>query len=134
MKIRTAALILFISLLSSCGNKKDVPNTDIDVARSFIKDILENDFPDAEKLMLKDDTNQQYFDLFRKQYTGKDKKALEAYKQADIIINEISNVNDSVTIVNYSNTVEKKAVNKLKVVKSNGQWLVDLKYTFSGNM
>jgi len=59
---------------------------------------------------------------------------LEYYRNADIIINEISTVSDSVSIVNYSTSFLRNKSNKLKMVKVNGQWLVDLKYTFSGNM
>ena len=52
--------------LSACNNKKQVTNSDIGVAQAFIKDILENDFKEAETLVLKEETNKQYFDLFKK--------------------------------------------------------------------
>lgn len=121
-------------LVSGCNQKPAVPNTDIDVARAFIRDIQENNFKDAETFVLKEETNNEYFDLFKKHFESKSKEELEKYKTADIIINEISNVNDSVTIVNYSNSYKIEAKNKVKVVRVNGQWLIDLKYTFSGNM
>jgi len=127
------AVSLFFLLLS-CNSKKTIPNTDIDVARAFIKDILEDNFTDAETFLLKEETNKEYFDVFQKEYKNLDKTELENYKNADIIINEISNVNDSVTIINYSNSYKKDKNQKVKMVKVNGQWLVDLKYTFSGNM
>ena len=120
--------------LTSCNTEKKITNTDIEVARGFIKDILENNFKDAETFVLKEETNQQYFELFKKEYESKSKAELENYKNADIIINEISPVNDSVSIINYSNTFKKDKSNKLKMVRIKGQWMVDLKYTFSGNL
>ena len=132
---RTLLLIMIGCMaLSSCNTEKKITNTDIEVARGFIKDILDNNFKDAETYVLREETNQQYFELFKKEYESKSKAELENYKNADIIINEISPINDSVSIINYSNSFKKDKSNKLKMVRINGQWMVDLKYTFSGNL
>lgn len=120
--------------LFACNSKKQVTNSDIGVAQAFIKDILENDFKEAETLVLKEETNKQYFDLFKKEFESKDVAELENYKNSEIIINEISPVSDSVSIINYSNSFKKDKSNKLKMVRVDGRWLVDLKYTFSGNL
>lgn len=130
-----ATLLAFAILLLSCNSdKKSVPVTDTDVATTFIRDILDNNINDAEQYVLKDTINMQYFERFKQGYTKKGKAELEQYKSADIIINEISNASDSVTIVNYSNSYKKEFKNVLKLVRVNGKWLVDFKYTFSGNM
>jgi hypothetical protein len=134
MKRTLFLVIIGCMALSSCNTEKKITNTDIEVARGFIKDILENNFKDAETFVLKEETNHQYFELFKKEYESKSKAELENYKNADIIINEISPVNDSVSIINYSNTFKKDKSNKLKMVRIKGQWMVDLKYTFSGNL
>ena len=104
------------------------------MATTFIRDILDNNLKDAEQYILRDESNQQYFDIIKQQYNKKDKAELEKYKSADILINEISYVTDTVCIVNYSNTYNRELKNKVKVVRVNGRWLIDLKYTFSGNM
>ncbi len=134
MKLKILFAFVWITLISGCNQDKIVPNTDIDVARAFIKYILENNFKDAELLVLKEETNKQYFDLFKKEYLSKSKAELDSYHNADIIINEISQVNDSVSVINYSNSYLKDKSNKLKLVRVDGQWQVDLKYTFSGNL
>ena len=134
MKRTLFLVIIGCMALSSCNTEKKITNTDIEVARGFIKDILDNNFKDAETYVLREETNQQYFELFKKEYESKSKAELENYKNADIIINEISPVNDSVSIINYSNSFKKDKSNKLKMVRINGQWMVDLKYTFSGNL
>jgi hypothetical protein len=140
MKLNFLIVILWTAFLFSCNEKK-LPNTDIDVAREFIKDILQNNFSEAEKYILKEDTvniqedaNKQYFDLFKKEYESKSKEELENFRNADIIINEISPLSDSVSIINYSNSFIRNKSSKVKMVRRNGQWLVDLKYTFSGNL
>ncbi len=134
MKRTLLLVIIGCMALTSCNTEKKITNTDIEVARGFIKDILDNNFKDAETYVLREETNQQYFELFKKEYESKSKAELENYKNADIIINEISPVNDSVSIINYSNSFKKDKSNKLKMVRINGQWMVDLKYTFSGNL
>ena len=130
-----AAFLAFATLLVSCNtDKKSVPETDMNVATTFIRDILDNNINDAEKYILKDTVNMQYFESFKQAYLKKDKAELEKYKSADIIINENSNVSDSVSVINYSNTYKRESKNVLKLVRINGKWLIDFKYTFSGNM
>jgi len=134
MKIKSFFAALIILLSSSCNNETNAPISDIEVARTFIKATLENDYKTANEYLLKDETNNQYLDVWKKKFDQLSKSELDGYKNADIIINEIDNVSDSVTIVNYSNSYKKKVPTKVKMVKSGGKWLVDFKYTFSGNM
>ena len=130
MKMKLFIAILFFAAFTACNDTRRNPVTDIDVARAFIKDILENDYKNAKTLVLDEEMNKQYFELSKKDFEGKSKEELENYKKADIIINEIKNVNDSVTIVNYSNSYKKNIKYEVKVVRINSQWLVDLKHTF----
>jgi len=134
MKFTLLLSLICCLAISSCNTEKKSPNTDIEVAREFIKNILESNFKDAETFVLKEETNRQFFELFKKEFESKTKSELESFKNADIIINEISPLNDSVSIINYSNSFKKDKSNKLKMVRINGQWMVDLKYTFSGNL
>ena len=134
MNLKLLFSIFAALLLISCNSEKSVPNTDIEVARAFIQNILDNKFEEAERFVLKEETNEEYFKLFKTEYKSKSKEELENYRNADIIINEIAPVNDSISIINYSNSYIRDKSNKLKMVRVEGQWLVDLKYTFSGNM
>lgn len=130
MKLKMFIAVIIFAGLVSCNDKKDNPTTDIDVARAFIKDVLENNYKDAKTLVLDEEMNNQYFELSKKEFEGKSKDDLENYKKADIIVNELKQVNDSVTIVNFSNSYKKSIKNEVKVVRINGKWLVDLKHTF----
>lgn len=133
-KPRSILLSIMLIFLSCNSNEKQSPQTDTETATTFIRDVLNNNLSDAETFLLQDEANGQYFESFKQQYSKKDKAELEKFKAADIIINEISNVSDTVTIVNYSNSYKKDVKNKIKLVRINGKWLIDLKYTFSGNM
>ena len=127
--------VALLTLLISCKDSgKKIPQTDIDVATTFIRDILDNKLDDAEQFLLKDEANQQYFEIIKEQYHKKDKAELEKYKNADILVGETSYVSDTIYIFPYSNTYKRTSKNKLKLVRMNGKWLVDLKYTFSGNL
>jgi hypothetical protein len=118
-------------LLMACVPKeKKAPETDTDTATEFIRDILDNNLDEAEKYVLKDTANTQYFEIIKQQYRKKDKAELDKYKASDIIINEISNPADSIRVIDYSNSYNKAVKNKVKLVRINGKWLVDLKYSF----
>jgi len=120
-------------LMACNGNSKKEPVTDTDVATAFIRAVLDNDLTTAGKFILTDETNQQFFETFKRQYRQKDQAELEKYKTADIIINTMDPQNDSVTIINYSNSYEKNTKTNLKLVRSGGKWLVDFKYTVPDN-
>ena len=135
MKLSYLFFIPVFALFLSCNtNEKNTPLTDTNVATAFIRSILDNAPDKAEPYLLDDEANHQYFQIIREQYRKKNKAELEKYKNADIIVNNISYVTDSISIVNYSNSYNRALKNKLKLVRINGKWLVDLKYTFSGNL
>jgi type IV secretory pathway component VirB8 len=64
---------------------------------------------------------------FKNRMSPEDKKG---YRKASINIHKVREVDDSTTIVNYSNSYMKKN-DSLKVSRLNNQWLIDLKYSFA---
>jgi len=117
------------AVVLSCNPEKTLPETDIEAASQFVQDIWQSDFTKAEKLLLKDEVNNQIFDRFEEHYKTRPKDELEKYKKASIILNDVKPLNDSVSIINYSNSFNKTEKTDLKVVRKNGLWLIDLKYT-----
>lgn len=135
MNYRIGIIIVCILLFAGCDSKKELPNTDIEVAKTFVKYVLENDFKEAATLVAKDAANDIFLKQLEKSQQEKwSKEEAEQYKNADVIIFEVSNVNDTISIINYANSYRVQEKSKVKVVKMNGQWMVDLKYTFSGNL
>jgi hypothetical protein len=126
-------LTLFTTLLACNSKTEKAPVTDVEVATAFVRNILDNKFNEAEQYLLNDETNTEMFKRFEQQYKQKDQKVLEKYKDADIIVNELVPVSDSVSIFNYSNSYLKEVKTKLKLVRPEKKWLIDFKYTFSGN-
>ena len=134
MHIRIFLSSILLLLLSCGGNNENKVISETETATSFIRAIQNDDFKEAEKYLLKDETNLQLMGRFEQFYHKKDKAELEQLKKSDIIINEIENVSDTLAIVNYSNTYKKEIRNKVKVLRINGKWQIDFKYTISGNL
>ena len=110
------------------------PENGMDAASKFLRAALDGDYTKAKTLLVKDSTNQQMIDIYEWNYnnrmTPEDKIA---YKKASIrFLKETHPVNDSVTIVHFSNSYKDKN-DSLKVIKANGQWFIDLNFTFQKN-
>jgi type IV secretory pathway component VirB8 len=125
--------ILSLLVFCACGNNEssNTSENDVDAARNFIRAALDGQYKEAQNMIVADSVNQQYLDAFatnyRERMNGEDKRG---YREASINIHDIRSVNDSVTIVRYSNSYKKKE-DSLKVVRQNNNWLVDLKYSFA---
>jgi hypothetical protein len=60
-----------------------------------------------------------------------DKK--QHYRQSSYEINKLDEINDSVTIINYSNDYMNKPMD-IKIVRVKNIWFIDFKYTYSENL
>ena len=137
MKISiTSFLILIITCFIACNQsgQNNKPADALEAGRDFIDASLKGNYKDAERYILKDSVNTMYLDGMSDFYNKMDAREKEGYKNANIIIGKdgIQNLSDSVTIINYSNTF-KNIPSKIKVIKVNGDWLVDFKYTLTPN-
>ncbi|HVG42956.1 MAG TPA: hypothetical protein VM888_15195 [Chitinophagaceae bacterium] len=128
---------LFLQVFCDCSNNNDTSGAipasenDVDAARNFINSVLRSDFTQARTFIINDSLNNEWLYAtersFKEQLTPDERNG---YSGASINIHSVQQESDSVSIISYSNSFKKKA-EKLKVVKTGGQWLVDLKYTFS---
>jgi len=125
---------LFFSTLVifSCNHKQERPTTALDTGRAFIRATLDGDFDAAQALLYQDSLNVQFFNLYKTQYDRSPDADKKNYKDADYTINKYDDVNDSVTVINYSNSYMKKPL-EIKVIKKDNEWQIDFKYTISGN-
>lgn len=134
MKSVRISCFLFLLFFYACGNS-DSPKTlasenDVDAARNFINAALQGHYDDARSLVVNDSVNNAWVDLFKRSYQEHMSQADKAgYRAASINIRDVQTVNDSTTIVHYSNSY-KKQQDSLKVVRRSGAWLVDLAYSF----
>ena len=127
-----SSLLLFFACNNSPKESDDVkPENGMDAANKFLRAALDGDYKKARTYLVKDSTNNQMIDIYEKDYNTmlppEDKKA---YKTASIrFLKETHEVNDSTTIVHYSNSYKNRP-DSLKVIKLNGQWFIDLNFTF----
>ncbi|MEO6188670.1 MAG: hypothetical protein ABIO82_03890 [Ginsengibacter sp.] len=127
-------LVVAIVAIVSCNNSAEIRRTDpLESGRGFIEASLKGDYVEAQKYLLQDSTNLEYFEGYKKFINKRTKEEREGYSDANIIIDSTQVLSDSVAIISYSNTFKMKP-SKLKLVKLNGDWLVDFKFTFNGNM
>ncbi len=127
------AAALFI-VYTACNSKKEErPTTALDTGRAFIRASLDGDFRTAEQYLLKDSQNIDLFESYKTFYSRLSNEKKSNYKSASYDINKYLDVDDSTTIINYSNSYMKKPM-EIKLVRRNGAWSVDFKYISSGNL
>lgn len=130
------AVYLFILLLifSACNNN-DYPKAEnaLDAGREFIDGCLKGDFKRAAFYMVADEENNRELLKLKNQYKEKSQEQQNNFYNSSIILNEDAAVSDTVHVINYMNSYDKIG-RKVKVVLRNKTWLVDLKYTFNGNL
>jgi hypothetical protein len=126
--------LFFLFLLFSfyaCGDKdkKSESENNIDAARNFIRCALDGKFNEARTYLLSDSVNTNYMDVAERSYKKAEQDEKDGYRSSSINIHLVDPVNDSTTVIIYSNSF-KKDHDTLKVLRVNGQWLVDLKYLY----
>ena len=125
-------LICFLAI-SACNRPAEVRKSDpLESGRGFIEASLKGDYNEAQRYILQDSTNIQYFNLAKDFNSKRSNDEKDGYRDSNILIDSTQKISDSVTIITYSNTYKNKP-SKLKLVKKNNEWLVDFKYTFTGN-
>lgn len=130
--------LVFLSLLFSfvaCKSKdKQTPQSEsnIDAARNFIRASLDGKFDEARTYMLQDSVNINCMDVAERKYQTTEQSIKDGYRTASISIISIKEpVKDSISMIVYANSFMKDP-NTLKVIKANGEWLVDFKYLYLG--
>jgi len=133
--IQLSSFLLLV--LYSCNNSgkpaTSQSENDIDAARNFIRAALDGEYEKGRMMLSVDSTNFQYFDEYKKAHEKLNMEEKIKYKEASINVHAVTPVNDSTTIVIFSNSYLNDH-DTLKIVKTNGLWLVDLKYLFNHDM
>lgn len=127
--------LLSLLLLASCGSDEAAPEAttegDVDAARMFIRAALNGNYRAAQNLIVPDSANQEWLATAERSYTkNSDVIRQRGLRESSINLHNTTRLNDSVTVVEYSNSFFKDRREKVKVVRQDGKWLVDLKYTF----
>jgi hypothetical protein len=134
--MRYTALLLVFCFLISCKSNDEYkqPENALDAGRSFIEQSLKGKFNTAKRYMLQDEENNYWLTKWNEEFNKSSEQDKAGYSTASINIIEIEDViADSITLIKFSNSYKNRP-QKLKVVKYGGNWQVDFKYTFSGNL
>lgn len=130
---KTVLFCLLLLQLVSCKQKEDkAPETALDAGREFIRTSLNGDFDKASSFLLQDAQNEQLFDSYKVFYQKLSPEKKKGYREAAYEIHSYTDLDDSTTIINYSNSFMNKPMD-IKLVRMNKKWAVDFKYTYSGN-
>src|SRR6476660_3079979 len=132
--IRTILQCCLLLLVFSCTQKKEAqPTTALDTGRQFIRASLNGEVETAGSVLLKDSQKVQLFETYKMYYNRLPDKKKTGYRNASYTINKYADLNDSITIINYSNSFMNKPM-EIKLVRADKSWKVDFKYTYSGNL
>jgi hypothetical protein len=115
-------------LLAACGDPHSFKKAEDaqDAGREFIRASLDGNYEKASFYLYADTTNQMMLAKWKKDYDRLNGDEQRKYKDADILPINIQALNDSVTSYTYTNSY-KKDTTTVKIVRINGEWLVDLK-------
>jgi len=122
--------VLAMIFLVSCntGSGTDAAENDVDAARNFVQAALKGRYDRAADYMLHDSLNDERLDAVSRMQLSSDEK--QGLWDASINIHSRKLINDSTSIIVYSNSFHKENRDTLKVVKKDDKWLVDFKYLF----
>ena len=133
--MRNRILYLFSAtflLITGCtepeGFKK--PEDALDAVREFVRAVLDGDYKRAELYVLPEEDDIRLFNRYKDYMKKQPEKERLGLKSSSILVNKVEQLNDSVSIVNYSNSFSKKPMD-IRVIKKDGEWWVDFSYTFS---
>ena len=127
---RLFACLLAVQFLFACNNdKKTSSENDVDAARNFLDAALDGKWADVKGFLLQDSLNVQLLETAEAKYSKLSSAEKASYMDAHPILHDSRKVNDSVTVVKFSNSYTNRK-DSLKVVRIQGQWVIDLKYSF----
>jgi hypothetical protein len=121
-------LLFFVSCSSNNIQYKKAENA-FDAGREFIDGTLKGDFKKATFYMLSDSTNQHFLAVQENDFRLKDKEGRQQLRTASINIQQVEDIDSTISIIHYTNSFDKKD-QSVKVIKQNNNWLVDYKYSF----
>lgn len=127
-------VIALLSLMSCSSNNTVAPaQNGLDAARLFIENSLQGNFKKASAYVLINQANTARLTQIETSYNNHSNAEKKEYNQAVINIHNVEDITPQQSIITYSNSYD-KVVRKLKVVLNNNAWVVDIDYTFNGNL
>ena len=105
----------------------ELADNPLDGGRYFIESCLHGEFKKARFYLIDDSTNQSGFEEISKHYYTLDKEGRQQLRQASIQINNINALDSNTSVIYYQNSFDKEA-KKIKVLRTEKGWKVDLRF------
>ena len=125
--------LTILVVLSGCMQAENksatLASSDIDAGRKFVRAALDGKFDQAQGYLLVDSLNLNYLEVAARSYNKLSNADKESYKGASIVVHENRSINDSTTLLIFSNSF-KNDKDTLRVIRRENKWVVDLAYLF----
>lgn len=128
-RISHSAPYLALIFLYSCtagGGYEKAENAQ-DAGRQFIRATLDGDHQKARFYLLQDTTNLLLIERQQQNYDELTTSEKQQHRESNIHPLAIRKINDSTTSYQYYSSYNPKDTTTIIIVKSHGDWLVDLK-------
>lgn len=125
-EMKKLVCIVSVLLVSCGGEKKEYRKAEdaLDAGREYIQSCMEGDFAKAAFYSIPDQANEAHLKKTETMYREKDKEGRQQLRTASLIINEVKELSDSITMIYYSYSFN-KTNDSVKIIKRNGDWLVN---------
>jgi hypothetical protein len=126
--LKTIFFSCFLILIVACNAGKTFTKAEDaqDAGRQFIRASLDGDYEKARFYLLNDSVNLLLISKWQQGFDQMNAETRQQYRDANILPINIRTINDSVTFYTYSNSFRKDTTT-VRIVRINGDWLVDLK-------
>lgn len=120
---------IFLLFIAGCGAGGGYEKAEDaqDAGREFIRASLDGDYQKARFFLLQDTTNLLLIERWQNDYKSLSNEEKKQHRSANIHPLNIQKVNDSTTSYQYYSSYNPKDTTTIKIVRSHGDWLVDLK-------
>jgi hypothetical protein len=128
--VQQIILCIVVSVLYiSCGNVDESrPTSAQETGQQFIASSLKGDFKKAESLLLNEPENKTLFQTYRRFYDRMSEQQRKGYQTASFEIESWQDLNDSTSIIRYTNDFMHQPT-ELRLVRKNDQWWIDFRFT-----
>ena len=123
--MKTIPTLLFALLIGCTTTSKSFPpaTSPIEAGRNYIEACLQGDFEKAKAYAAANDPMQSYTTSTEKIYRTLDKEGRSNFRQASIIILDVTNQDSLHTLINYRNSMD-NTPHQIAIEKVKGNWQV----------
>jgi hypothetical protein len=123
--MKSIAALLFALLIGCTNTSKSFPpaTSAIEAGRNYIEACLQGDFEKAKAYAAANETIQSYTTNTEKIYRTLGKEGRSNFRQASIIILDVTDQDSLHTLIKYRNSMD-NTPHQIAIEKAKGNWLV----------